>query len=452
MKKTILALMLALALVLSGCSLVVKDPAVDAKQVILDINGETVDKQTVSNAFNSLLNQEYQMQQMYQMYGMQAPPIDEDALLEQAKDASIRRVILKQQAAQQGIDQLDDAAKAELTVKQDEEWKNTLDWVKQNYLPNTELTGEELEHEIEHTAEDLGITRQAADDAVLEQFVSDKLEQAATQDVTVPDADVQADFDAKVEANKTAYTDDPNTYGNAVNGGTTVYWAPAGYRMIKQVLIKFLPEDQQKIDAKQAEKSPADEALAAAQAAVTQNEQELKGEGLSEEDKKALEEKTSALVAAVTEAQQKVDQLAAELEALKQAGYAAILPKAQEVVTRAQTEPFDTLVSELNEDTGMPAAGYAVREGFTSFDEAFVGPAMALAAVGDVAQPSPGIYGYYVVQYAADVPEGPVAFDSVKTALHDALLQTKKTEAWDAAVQGWTDAAQIQEHMDRMTN
>ena len=35
MKKTLLLLVLALSLVLSGCSLVVKDPAVDARQVIL---------------------------------------------------------------------------------------------------------------------------------------------------------------------------------------------------------------------------------------------------------------------------------------------------------------------------------------------------------------------------------------------------------------------------------
>ena len=67
MKKTLLLLVLALSLVLSGCSLVVKDPAVDARQVILDINGQQVDKQTFVAAYNALYNQEMQMQQLYQM-------------------------------------------------------------------------------------------------------------------------------------------------------------------------------------------------------------------------------------------------------------------------------------------------------------------------------------------------------------------------------------------------
>ena len=76
MKKTALILLLALSLLLSGCSLVVKDPAVDAKQVILDVNGQKVDKQAFTATYNTLLNQEYQLQQMYQAYGMQAPEIN----------------------------------------------------------------------------------------------------------------------------------------------------------------------------------------------------------------------------------------------------------------------------------------------------------------------------------------------------------------------------------------
>mgnify|MGYP004607435357 FL=1 len=54
-KKTLFALLLAAVMLLSGCSLVLKDSAVDAKQTIIDVNGEQVDKQTFLNAYNYTL-------------------------------------------------------------------------------------------------------------------------------------------------------------------------------------------------------------------------------------------------------------------------------------------------------------------------------------------------------------------------------------------------------------
>ena len=122
------------------------------------------------------------------------------------------------------------------------------------------------------------------------------------------------------------------------------------------------------------------------------------------------------------------------------------------MVERAKNEKFDAVVVELNEEPGMPATGYAVREGFATFDTAFVEPAMALENVGDVSEPSPGIYGYYVVQYAADIPEGPVDYDTVRQGLPDTLLTNKKTTTWEEALTAWQAEADITEHMDRMTD
>ena len=156
--------------------------------------------------------------------------------------------------------------------------------------------------------------------------------------------------------------------------------------------------------------------------------------------------------AKVDEAQAKVNSLAGDVQQARETGYAAIQQKAQDLYERAKTEEFDVLVKEANQDTGMPERGYAVREGFSSFDEAFMKPAMALKNVGDVAEPSPGIYGYYIVQYAADIPEGPVDYESVRQGLHDTLLTAKKNETWEAAITKWTEEADIKEHLDRLEN
>ncbi|MHC1787382.1 MAG: SurA N-terminal domain-containing protein [Christensenellales bacterium] len=452
MKKLAVTLLLVLSLILSGCSLVVKDPAVDAKQVIIQVNGEQVDKQAFTSTYNALMNQEYQMQQMYQMYGMQAPEIVPEDVMASAKDQQIRAMIIRQKAKELGLDVLTPEEETAYAAQVETEYQGTLDQVKQYYFADTTLEGEALTSAIQAKADELGITRALTEAAVRERFISDKLEKDTTKDVTVPDEDVKADYDAKVAANKTAYEADINAYGTAVNGGQTVYFAPEGYRMVKQVLIKFLAEDQTKIDALKAEQSTAATALTAATGAVSDNAAALAAEGLAEADKKALQDKVAGLEAAVAEAQAKADKVAQDLLAAQNAGYEAILPKAQDVFNQSKTLPFDDLVKQFNEDTGMPAAGYAVRKGFTSFDEAFVVPAMALETIGAVAEPSQGAYGYYIVQYAADVTPGPVAYDSVKTALHDALLETKKTDTWEAEITKWTEAAKIETWLDRMAD
>jgi hypothetical protein len=452
MKKMALALLLALSLLLSGCNLVVKDPAVDAKQVILDVNGQKVDKQAFNATYNALLNQEYQLQQMYQAYGMQAPEINTQDIITRAKDQSIRQIILQQQAAKLQLDKLTDEENVTLQAQVDTQYKATLDQVKSYYFADTKLEGDELQKAVETEALALGVTREATEASARETFISGKLEAQVTKDVAVPEEDVKADYDAKVTENKTAYEADANAYGTAVNGGQTVYFAPEGYRWVKQVLIKFLADDQTKIDAVQAELSTAQTALTDAATAKTANVDALAKEGLSDADKLTLEQAAPALQTAVDGAQAKVDSLAQDLLAAKNAGYENILPKAQDVFNKSKTVSFDELVTQFNEDTGMPAQGYAVRKGYANFDAAFVLPAMALENVGDVAEPSQGMYGYYIVQYAAPVEAGPVPYEGVQTALHDALLTTKKTEVWEAQITTWTGEASITTYLDRLTD
>ena len=67
MKKLgLLALLMAVVLMMTGCSLVVKDPEVDAKRIIIDFGEETVDKATFIRAYNNAYNNELATQQMYQ--------------------------------------------------------------------------------------------------------------------------------------------------------------------------------------------------------------------------------------------------------------------------------------------------------------------------------------------------------------------------------------------------
>ena len=101
-KKLFLLLLLVACIALSGCALVVKDPVRDAQQVIVDVNGETVDKQTVKESIADYTNYMYSnYAQMYAMYGMSFDPknIDTTGYPQQVIDNTVQELVLKQKFA-----------------------------------------------------------------------------------------------------------------------------------------------------------------------------------------------------------------------------------------------------------------------------------------------------------------------------------------------------------------
>ena len=163
-----------------------------------------------------------------------------------------------------------------------------------------------------------------------------------------------------------------------------------------------------------------------------------------EEDKKDLETAKAELEAAQ-----------AELDAAKKAAYANIDADADAVVEAlANGEDWAKLAEEKNEDPGMKSGapnaerGYAVAAGMTNFDAAFVDAALALEKVGDVSgKVASDAYGYYIIKYESDVPEGAIALDSVKDSIHDALLSSAQDQVYDTTVAEWVEAAGVKENL-----
>ncbi len=453
-KKTCLILLIAAVMMLSGCTLVVKDPEVDARRVIIDVNGETVEKRAFINIYNNALNEEYATQQMYKQFGrIQSINIDPDQVMQATLDGLVRRMVLLQKARELKLDELTEEETAELAAATDASWQDSLDRIKRTDMADTELEGDELIAALEEKAVEHGITREVVEQSEREQMLLKKIRALATEDSAVTDEAIQADFDAKVEAAKAEYEGSPDAFGFAVNAGRTVYYRPAGYRYIKQVLVKFPADDQAVIDEALKAVTTAKQELTAAQSDKSLNDTALAQDGQSETDIALLQEKAGELDAKVAAAQEKVDQAEQKLNEEKEKGYANIFEKATDIYTRAKDgEDFDALVEEYNEDKGMPETGYAVREGFASFDAAFVTPAMALENPGDVAEPSKGDYGYYIVQYAAAIDEGPVPLADVREGIHDELLAAKQEEDFTAATDAWVAENNVQTYIERVND
>ena len=270
-KKSVLALLLALVMILSGCTLVTKDEEKDNARVIIDVNGETVDKQTIVSSVRSQISQNEQYNQLFQAYYGYGNmyPTDEATVTSQVIESYTTNLVLKQKAAALGMDQMTDEEKAHAEEHAKEYYNSFLQSVISAYLPNSGLEGDELTAAAEKYVADNAIKtadgRFTYDDflkTALENEAIEKLEADIVKDVTVTEEEIKADFDAKVEEAKATMEADPDAYGKNVMNGAAVYYVPAGYRMVKHILISVSDEDSKAADEAQTALSEAQDALA----------------------------------------------------------------------------------------------------------------------------------------------------------------------------------------------
>lgn len=229
-KKALLALLLALCMMLSSCALVVTDPEVDAATPIVTMGEKVFTKAEVQQYVENYL---LQLQQQYAQQYNYSIDITDPELISSAQDevidSLIRQQVLDNKVAEMNITLTEDE-KTEVAEEYQEYHDMFASWF-------TGMEGDELEDAISYY---LYMYTGASDVETMEKnHVMQKLYDEIVKDVTVDETEMQANLDSKVESAKTNYASNLSAYGTAVNNGTTVYYRPAGYRMVKNLLIEL---------------------------------------------------------------------------------------------------------------------------------------------------------------------------------------------------------------------
>ncbi len=459
-KQALLAMMLALALILSGCTLVQKDPKVDAATEIIRLGDAVVTKGEIQEEVQNQLNY---MNMLYSMYYGASYDTTAAENIAAAQDAVVEsfktRLASNAKAAELGLDKLTEEEEAQVKTDAEKAFQNNLDSVISANYTDSEMTDEEKKEKATADLATQNYTLETALENARETLVNDKLRAEIIKDVAVTEEELKAEYDSRVASAKETYENNAASWTTAANNGTTLYYTPAGVRYVKQILIKFLEEDQAKIDA-------ANEAVTAAQtkADAAANKQTADQEVLDNAD--ASQEDKDAAQADLETAKTEAEAAAAELEAARkeaaaalEAGFANLDAAADDVLAQLEAgADWDTLMAEKNQDPGMQSGvtaerGYAVSADMTSFDAAFVQAAMALEKIGDVSGKIRGdAYGYYIIKYVADAQEGAIALDEVKDTIESSLLSTKQNDTYTSAQQSWVDAADFKLDLNALKN
>lgn len=463
-KKSLLALLAALLLLVTGCA--VKDE--NEKEVVRVGN--------VSYTMGDLLSVEAYLKDYYDYmgqlytlyYGFNPLSYTDEDIRNEAVNSLAYQAVVLDKAAQLGLDQLTSEETAQLEENTAASWQEYRDSAEAELVMADDATQEQIDAAIDELLAKEGITLEMVRESEKDNIILEKAEAWATKDVTVTEDEFVAAFNEQVESEKTSYESDLSAYGDAVLYGDLTCYVPAGYRYVKQILIQYTDEDAEllnnissarytalstqssaKTTAQGLMAEDADLDALVAEVTVTLNEVTDPTSITVKESAAAftteLSEEAAAAVKALAEANAIVAAYEEQEELAVQNALANIAPEADEVLSRLEAgEDWDALTAEFNDDPGMMAGeataetGYPVCEGYASFDEAFVNAAMAIPEAGQWSDKIVGeTYGYYIIKYMGDIPEGAVDMETVRETMTAELLATKQEEAFSTALDQW---------------
>ena len=125
-------------------------------------------------------------------------------------------------------------------------------------------------------------------------------------------------------------------------------------------------------------------------------------------------------------------------------GYAKAKAIAAAIAGGADFEETMKAYTEDGSTEEQMLRGYPVAENSTTYGEEFMAGAMALEHVGDVSDVIVTDYGYFILRYAKDLESGEADFEARKETETEETLTNKKNDAYSAFINTILDEADIQ--------
>lgn len=452
----LMALLMALTLMLTGCNLIEVDQLAvieqeraevekDLSTVLVEYDGGTITKFDVMASFYGTYSY---MAQLYTQFGMSLSTTDLQDILQDAVDQELKYRAISKEFEQRGMTL--EESEEELRAEGDESYQSNYDYV-YDYVEGD--TDEIRAANAELALYSQGYTRDYTYQYMLNTHRATALEEAVKAEITeISEEELQAAYDEKLAADEATYTETPTQFEtDASNSSNVICWRPEGYRTVKHVLV--IPED----DVLQAV-TDARSAVETAQTELTTLQDELDAVN----DDEPAEGET---VRTPEEIQADIDAKTAEIETLQQAAseaeaacLASVQDKTDEIYAKlAAGESFDAVMEAYGEDPGMQSepnksTGYYVCADSTRWDANFTAGAMLLEKVGDYSQtPVISTSGVHIIYYNSDVTPGAVALEEVRDALYEQTLSTRRSEYYDEQLASWVEALNPVYHLDAWT-
>lgn len=463
MKKVgMLALLMALALLMTGCA---QDESAWLDKGVVRLGN-------VCYTYGDLLVQEAdartyydELGLVYMTYGIEPPVVTDAQIREEVVNDFVVRAVVLDKADKMGLDELTQDETAQINARTDAAMAQYRTAMASELALPEDMDASARDAAIDAALTERGITRARVQRSQREAFVIEKTRAWAVAGVQVTEAEFEAAYHAAVETDRNQISADPGLYGLRVLNGESPMYAPAGYREVEWIYVEYAPEDQALIGALRSAQYNAGEQVKASEDAaravlgtdadldalvgcvqVTLDESDPTAITVTEtvasfESDPSPEEINAVMKLAGDRAvKQAYDR---QLEAAIAAANAAITPEVDEILGRLRNgEEWWRVREHYNDDTQMYHGSPVVCADFPYVPAEYAEAAMALTTPGQWTQ---GVYedgyGCFIILYVADVPEGAVDAESVRAEMTARLLAEKQAESFSSTVDIWYEQA-----------
>lgn len=390
-KLSVIALLLALAMIFAGCNLIQVNEERDMQRVVIKVGDETILKQEYVDAYNGIVYQ-YQVSEDDLKDADTASRVQEFAI-----EQVITEKIIDIKAREMGCYDFTQEELDEINATVDDTlvyYKNIAQNRVQGLEENKDKTEEELKDLVEKDyvalLESIKFDEQAYRDSVSKQKAGSKLYDKVTDIGALTESELQSEYDKKVVEQRTGEQEGTLDFERMYINGDTIYYNPAGMRKTRHILIALPDDVRSKIsDLKRSENA----------------EDTEEADKLLKEELSKIEEKAN--------------------DVFKQIG---------------EGKDFDELIAEFGEDPGMQEDNvYVIKEDTTSFAPEFVEGLFSLKNKGEYTKPVGTEFGYHIILYVDDIQEGEVPFEDVKETIENELTTAKKETMYSDQMATWKE-------------
>ena len=351
----------------------------------------------------------------------------------------IHTTLIRQKAAELGLDQFTDEEKAAMEAEAKAGWEEVVQTFVEQAGNITETSTDDEKAAARADAE-AQLLSMGYDEAYyvsgftknqMENVMTERVQDYLTDGKAISDEEVQAYFDDLVKDDEETYSNDVASYEFYTQYyGQPSYYTPEGYRSVIHIL---LPVDEELMSTWKDLSARLEEQKEAEQAEATETEAPAEDAEPTEEPTATPEPVTEEMVRAAEQ---------------------AILDSVQDKVNEIQEKlaagaSFEDLIKEYGTDPGMQddatrAKGYSVHQDSILWDPAFTAAAMKLEKAGDIGEPFVSQHGVHILQYLKDIPGGAVELtDEMKEDFRGILLSELRTDALNTALEEWEKTADI---------
>ena len=336
-----------------------------------------------------------QIASYYEMMGMDTAEYAEGAKQE-VLEGLVEEKVLQLKAQELGLFEISDADRAAITERVQADFDAEVEYYMDFRYDESKSEDEIRKETVAYLAEN-GISFENMMADAERDIWRDKLYAHVTASAAASDEEVYAFYEKQLATDEATYATDFAQYEMDMTFGRTIAWHPEGVRRVEVVNVPFDSEQQTIYYDLQVSLANGDSAKLA------------------------------------------------EVEAL----YQQLMPKAEEMLSRAQQgEDFAALNAETG-DNYYPAGGVYVSAESTIYSDDFRNAVMALANVGDISGLVHTDSGIAILRYAGDVTPGAVAFDEIKEQLRESCSEEIKSSQYNTQVFMWIKEAEAKYYPER---